>query len=80
MFKCPYCFEVLPTDAEPRCDRCQQFILDDIINVEFPSLDKKPCLFCGKNILIEAKICRYCRRWLDEISRAVEDIDPEDLV
>jgi 5'(3')-deoxyribonucleotidase len=50
------------------------------MDVPFPSLDKKNCLFCGKKVLVEAKICRYCHRWLDEVDRAVNDIDPEDLV
>ena len=57
-----------------------KFIIDDIINVDFPSIEKKKCIFCGKKILVESKICRYCHKWLDEIKRAVEDIDPDDLV
>jgi hypothetical protein len=78
--KCPYCFETITSLQLPRCPHCSQFIIDDIITVDYPSLDKKNCLYCGKKILREAKICRYCQKWLDEVDRAANDIDPEDLV
>lgn len=79
MIKCPYCFETL-TEQTGKCPHCSQFIIDDVINSDFPSLDKKSCVFCGKKILMEAKICKFCHRWLDEVDRAVNDVDPEDLV
>ena len=79
MLKCPYCFEVLPK-VTPQCPHCSQFIIDDPIEADFPSLDKKKCIFCGNKVLAEAKFCRYCRRWLDEIDRAADEIDPKDLV
>jgi len=78
MKKCPYCFEEVQ-DAPLRCPHCDQFIIDDLIESEFASLDKKNCIFCGKKILIEAKVCRYCHKWLDEVDRAVEDLDFDDL-
>lgn len=80
MIKCPYCYEILPSEENLRCPHCLQFIIDSVIRTDFPSLDKKHCLFCGKKILLEAKICRHCKRWLDEIEQAAKDIDPEDLV
>ncbi len=80
MLKCPYCYELLKSGDELRCPTCSQYIIDEILSVDFPSLDKKNCIFCGKKILLEAKICRYCKKWLDEIDRAANDIDPEDLV
>lgn len=79
MLKCPYCYEQL-AETTNRCPHCQQFIIDDLINVDFPSLDKKGCLFCGKKILREARFCRHCRRWIDDIHQAANDIDPQDLV
>lgn len=79
MFKCPYCFEKL-IEKINKCPHCIQFIIDPIINSDFPSLDKKSCIFCGKKIFREAKICRFCRRWLVEVDQAAGEIDPNDLV
>jgi hypothetical protein len=78
MLKCPYCYEALP-EKPLRCPHCSQFIIDDVIDSEFPSMDKKKCLFCGKKILVEAKICRYCQKWFDELDQA-NDLDLNDLV
>lgn len=77
MKKCPYCFEEIE-DKSSRCPQCYQFIIDDLIESDFRSLDKKKCFFCGKNILKEAKICKHCHKWLDEIDRAADDIDKID--
>lgn len=79
MLICPYCYETL-TEQGTRCPHCSQFIIDDCLNVDFPGIDKKKCIFCGKKILQQARICKYCHKWLDEIDRMVSDIDPEDLV
>ena len=79
MLKCPYCYETL-TENVNRCPHCAQFIIDEIVETDFPSLEKKKCVFCGKKILTEAKVCRHCHRWLDEVDRAVNDVDPNDLV
>jgi hypothetical protein len=79
MLKCPYCYETLP-EKILRCPHCLQFIIDEIVTSDFPSMDKKSCVFCGKKILAEAKICRYCQKWLDELDRRLEEVDPEDLV
>lgn len=79
MYKCPYCYELINEGAN-RCPHCTQFIIDDIINVDYPSVEKKRCIYCGKKILKEAKFCRHCQRWLDEIDRAASDIDLDDLV
>jgi predicted amidophosphoribosyltransferase len=78
MIKCPYCYEELK-EKELRCPHCQQFIIDETISSDFPSIDKKPCIFCGKKIFTEAKICKFCQKWLDEIDRVVDDLDFDDL-
>jgi hypothetical protein len=62
-----------------KCPHCSQFIIDEIISVDFPSLDKKPCLCCGKKILKEAKICRFCHKWLDEINRTADGVNLDNL-
>ncbi|MFP4473625.1 MAG: hypothetical protein ACLFPX_07180 [Candidatus Omnitrophota bacterium] len=77
MLKCPYCYERLENHP-PRCPHCNQHIIDDLIDVPYPSLDKKDCVFCGKKILQEARICRHCHKWLDELNQTLEDIDWED--
>lgn len=79
MLKCPYCYETLP-EKILRCPHCLQFILDDVVTSDYPSIDKKPCIFCGKKILVEAKVCRYCQKWLDDLNQRVDEVDPEDLV
>ncbi|MCK5214391.1 MAG: hypothetical protein KAR05_03445 [Candidatus Omnitrophica bacterium] len=79
MLKCPYCCEELTSEVN-RCVHCSQFLIDDIIHSDFPSLDKKKCVFCGKKILSRAKICKHCHKWLDELDQAVRDVDPDDLV
>ena len=82
MVKCPYCFEELREKAFAalklgnqalKCPHCTQFIIDELVRVDYPSVDKKKCIFCGKEIFTEAKICRYCYKWLDELDKAVED-------
>ena len=79
MLKCPYCFEPL-TEKPLRCPHCAQFIIDDLVQMDFPSLDKKNCIFCGKKILKEAKFCRFCRQWIDDVDKAADQVDPKDLV
>lgn len=73
MLKCPYCFEVLEGRVN-KCPHCQQFIIDEFIDVVYRGVDKKKCIFCGKKILSEARICKYCQRWIDEVDRAVDDM------
>jgi hypothetical protein len=79
MIICPYCYENLLEQAA-RCPSCDQFLIDPCLDVDFPGVDKKKCVYCGKKILQPAKICKYCHKWLDELDRMVGDIDPEDLV
>lgn len=75
MLKCPYCYNPLETKDTRRCPHCLQFIIDDVIDVPFPSIEKKDCLFCGKKILTEAIFCKFCHKWLNELNKTIEDID-----
>ena len=79
MHKCPYCYEEMSPEGT-KCPSCRQFIIDDVVETDYPSLEKKKCIFCGRKILSEAKFCRFCHKWLDELDRAIDNIDPEDLV
>ena len=74
MKKCPYCFEELSEPAH-RCPHCAQFIIDPLVEVDYRSIDKKKCIFCGKKILAEAKACRYCHKWINEVDNAAGDYD-----
>jgi|GEM_PF-563285 len=71
--KCPYCFEDL-NERTPKCPHCLQYLIDDLVEVDYHGSQKKNCIFCGKKILIEAKICKFCRRWLDEVDRVADDL------
>jgi len=73
MKKCPYCFEDL-TEKPLKCPHCNQYIIDDLPEVDFHGSNKKPCIFCGKKIRSEAIFCRYCKRWLDEVEKGVNDL------
>ena len=74
MLKCPYCYEHLD-ERTNRCHHCNQFIIDDLLDVPYPSIDKKPCIFCGEKILQEAHICKFCHKWLDELDQTINNID-----
>lgn len=74
MKKCPYCFEVLKEGSQ-KCPFCDQFIIDDLICVDYKSLEKKKCFFCGKKILQEARICKHCHQWLDRVVDAGNTFD-----
>ena len=77
--KCPYCFEDV-AERTPKCPHCLQYLIDDLLNADYHGFQKKNCTFCGKKILHEAKICKFCHRWLDEIDRAADDVKKlEDL-
>ncbi len=83
MKRCPYCFEEIPSNSLSKeklsqqnalqCPNCSQFIIDKLIEVDYPAVDKKRCIYCGKNILNEAKICRYCYKWLDELDQDISN-------
>lgn len=79
MLKCPYCYEILE-QRTLQCPHCQQYFLDDILNLDFAGANKKNCLYCGKKILAEAKICRHCKKWLDDLDQRANDVDLDDLV
>ena len=74
MKKCPYCSEVIE-EKSSRCPSCFQFIIDTLIESDYRSIDKKKCIFCGKMIFQEARICKYCHKWLDAVDRAADDIE-----
>ena len=78
MRKCPYCFEEL-TEKPLKCPHCIQYIIDELIESDFQSIEKKKCIFCGKNILMEARICRFCRKWIDEVDSAASDFESRDV-
>lgn len=77
--KCPNCFEDLE-ERVPKCPHCLQYIIDDLVEVDFHGADKKNCVFCGQKILKEAKVCKFCHRWFDDLNQSVDRLkDEEDL-
>ena len=50
MKKCPYCFEVLKEGSQ-KCPFCDQFIIDDLICVDYKSLEKRNVFFAEKEFL-----------------------------
>ena len=78
MLKCPYCYNQLPSKTT-KCPHCNQFIIDDVVEVDFPSTDKKECIFCGKHIFRESKVCQFCHKWLDDVDQKINDVDFDDL-
>jgi len=75
MKKCPYCFEEITTVNSLQCPHCNQHFIDPLIDVDYKSFEKKRCVFCGKNIFKEARVCKYCRKWIDEVDDASKDYD-----
>ena len=77
MLKCPYCFEVLEVAGErpTKCPHCKQAIIDELVVMEFKSLDKKKCFFCGRKILKEAIVCKFCGEWLNKVIDGIKDFD-----
>lgn len=71
--KCPYCFEDLE-EKNLKCRHCDQYLIDELVQVDYHGAEKKNCFYCGKKVLVEAKICKYCHKWLDEIDRAADDL------
>ena len=75
MKKCPNCFEVLKEDLKDgNCPCCGLNILGKVLNLDYPSVDRKKCYFCGKMVAREAIYCRYCHKWLDEVDKMVDDL------
>ena len=63
------------TEAVAKCPHCFQFLIDPPVEVDYHSIDKKKCVYCGKKILAEAKFCKFCQKWLDALDQTMSDFD-----
>lgn len=76
MQKCPFCFEdwkELPKNE--KCPYCQLHTAGKVMNLDYPSVDRKKCYYCGKSLAKEAIFCRYCQKWLDDVERMMNLYD-----
>ena len=76
MLKCPFCFEDLKEKPkDDKCPCCHLFMSEKIINLDYPSVNRKKCYFCGELIASEAIYCRFCFKWLDDVERIMRQLD-----
>lgn len=79
MLKCPLCFEDLTEIPQNNiCPHCSHIFTQKPLNLSYPTVQRKKCYFCGKQIAKEATYCRYCHEWLDEVDdtiRLLEDLE-----
>jgi len=71
--KCPYCFSTIPENPGKKCPSCEQYFLDAPFQAAYSGTEDKKCTFCGKKVHSEARICRHCKKWLDELEQSVDD-------
>ena len=70
MKKCPFCFEdVQGKTADDKCPVCLLHVSEKLIELDYPSVERKKCYFCGSAIAKEAKYCRFCKKWIDDVER-----------
>ena len=76
MHKCPYCFDdVTPETLGKECPHCKNIIVDDLLKIDYPDIDKKACTYCGKKINKPAIYCKFCEHWLDELKQSLNDFE-----
>ena len=82
MKKCPCCFEDITEELKKgRCPFCDSFVENSLINLNFPSVNRKRCYFCGNSVASEAKYCRYCHKSLEDVEenvRLLKELEEED--
>lgn len=76
MKKCPHCFEDLGENcAKEHCPYCALSLPKKLPDLDYPSVDRKRCYFCGGSIAKEANYCRHCRKWIDEVDHGLALLD-----
>ena len=73
MKQCPHCFEDLKNVPEDGiCPFCSLSFSEKTLELDYPSLTRKKCFYCGKSIAKEAHYCRYWHKWVDEVERRID--------
>ena len=82
MKKCPCCFEdIVEGLKDGKCPFCDSFVDQSLIELSYPSVNRKRCYFCGKSIASEAKLCRYCHKSVEDVEetvRLLKELEEED--
>ena len=76
MNKCPYCYEdfnILPKDD--KCPYCASLLGGECVTLNYPSVDRKKCIFCGESVAKEAIYCRYCHKSIGDVEKMVQQLE-----
>ena len=76
MKKCPYCYEdLISIPQNDRCPFCSSPLGGEVVNLDFPAVDRKKCVYCGESVAKEARYCRYCHKWIEDVEKMVKQLE-----
>ena len=76
MQKCPSCFEDLKEiPKDDKCPFCHLMMGGKVVHLDYPSVNRKKCFFCGELVASEAIYCRFCKKWLDDVAKMMDRFD-----
>ena len=82
MKKCPYCYEDFTTiPKDDKCPFCLSLLGGEFVNLDYPAVDRKKCIYCGGSVATEATYCRYCHKSIKDVEdmvRLLEELEKDD--